>query len=344
MTTAVVALALDQAQADYQFNSGDDLFWQRVAMCNDATDENGLDYSLHTVMSMARRATQVRFCSAGSTDDCTTSRTGTFPIVNLRQGIRMMSHIDATTPCTELGCMGQTWIGPPQRLSQMIVRAGPHEHCTPGGVPGAGKFNTSMAYWACGNPGLHFSLNPGGACFWAPSERGEGLEMFINSGHSASPTMSPTSSPSNWFQHAGHLTNWTTAQDRITALEQTVGRLEAERATYATVAALQQAQADARTENGASVSALRYDVVSAIEAVNATVTSLRSAILAAVAASSTTPRVTPGSIPQIGAIGPDLVLRSPSGSVTVESGSCNPFDLCELNAFAERLSARLSAV
>ena len=79
----------------------------------------------------------------------------------------------------------------------MVVRAGPHEHCTPGGVPGAGKFNTSMAYWACGTPGLHFSLVPGGACFWAPSERGQGLEMFINSGHSASPTMSPTSSPSN---------------------------------------------------------------------------------------------------------------------------------------------------
>ena len=40
---------------------------------------------------------QVKICTGGSTTDCVTSRANSYPVVNLREGITMLSHIDGTT-------------------------------------------------------------------------------------------------------------------------------------------------------------------------------------------------------------------------------------------------------
>jgi len=142
-----------------------------------------------------------------------------------------------------------------------------------------------MVWWACGTGGLHFTLVPGQRqCFWGATQQNDNIEVFIDSDYTTAPTGSPTAAPSNWNQHPGHLTNWTVAQARITALEQTVARLEAERPSYVTTVAMALALTDERVEAAAAVATVRTDAYDRIDAVNATLTTLRAALRSAVAA------------------------------------------------------------
>lgn len=335
----VVALALAAATrsctGNYQFR-GDNSVWERVLFCETTQNsfQNGYDYPLNVIREKALRATQVKICTGGSTSDCVTSRPGSFPIANLRQGITMLSHIDATTPCTYPGCVGSTWDGPANRLFQLQVMSGPHQNC----VPGINRFNRTMIYWACGTGGLHATLVPTQRqCFWSATNQVDSIGVFINSDYTTAPTAAPTRMPSGWFQHAGHLSNWTQAQDRIVALEQTVRRLEGELSNYATLTSLDRYVEAQRVEVGAAVSALRIDVITQLEAVNATVDSLRTALRSAVTEAATR---NPGELPLqpvIEAEGSALYLRSP-GAVNVESSSCPTFDLCNVGTFSQRLS------
>ena len=69
------------------------------------------------------RAFQVKICTGGSTSDCVTSRADSYPVVNLREGITMLSHIDGTTPCNT-GCVNRFWEGPENRLFQLRTTDG----------------------------------------------------------------------------------------------------------------------------------------------------------------------------------------------------------------------------
>ena len=202
-----------------------------------------------------------------------------------------------------------------------------------------------MIWWACGTGGLHFTLLPAvRQCFWGHPERNgdTAIDVFIDSDFTTSPTASPTPSPSNWNQHPGHLTNWTVAQDRITALEQTVARLEAERSNYVTTTAMEQTLSGERVENGAGLAALRTDVGLRIDAVNDSLATLQSALRMAVAA-VVSPPATSTEQPRVEARGSDLALVSPGGAITVETSACGAFDLCDLSGFQQRRADAIAA-
>eukprot|EP00040_Diaphanoeca_grandis_P020700 m.110084 g.110084 ORF g.110084 m.110084 type:complete len:375 (+) comp28007_c0_seq1:106-1230(+) len=339
--------------------------WTRVARCENHL--GGLDLGLDDMAKLANAATQVRICSYGSTVDCVTSNPNTFPIQNIQKKNVLVSQVDTQTVCNP-GCIASTWTGPQARLNTLQYR------CT-------SRTNDVMIYHACGNEGgLHFDAQDLPVvgryqyCNWDSNTNAPGaLEMFINA---VAPTTAPTQSPSAWYQHGGHLTNFTEVQTRLVAVEEfaasndkrvtditdtatskiEVLRIELDKLTYDVGQILETFQVFnstiiAMNATLNTIAATQQTTLQTVSDNTATTTNLQTQVnvirQALVAAVDDVAVVTPScaggacSLPSIEADGASINILAADGNIMLTSKSCSQIDMCQLSKFTENIKAAL---
>eukprot|EP00040_Diaphanoeca_grandis_P003265 m.24424 g.24424 ORF g.24424 m.24424 type:complete len:342 (+) comp14600_c0_seq1:55-1080(+) len=310
--------------------------WQRIANCG-IIGESPVDIPRAQLADLAETATQVRFCEAGSTVDCVTSKPGSWPIVNLRNNKFLLSHKDlGQTPCDKT-CVGETWDGPAQRLKNMFNTCGDIDHASQ---------STNWWYWACGNAGgIHYTVE-GRICGWSTQERSS-IEIFINSG-SFAPTSVPTSRPTQWFEAGGHKENITTLQSNVETLQRSFNKLEAHvGTTIEGPTTIEQMIIDltVKLDNVAGLLSGITANVTVLEtdstATKSDLAGLRNALKAAVATAGVPPACQGAEcIPQISTNANDIVLQA-GGLIKLQSSSCDAVDLCDATSFSARLKQAL---
>jgi len=150
--------------------------------------------------------------------ECVTSRLNTYPILNLRRGHLPISHVGGARgqPCGPQ-CVQDTWTGPRDRLTNLVVnRANLNSEIAAG---------MNWFYHGAGNGGaIHFGQSGSGGnghCSWTYNPRNrERIVVYVDQ-PTVSPSSSPTSQPTDWYQHPGHALNISTMQETISELEVT---------------------------------------------------------------------------------------------------------------------------
>lgn len=130
--------------------------WTRIASCSGG-NSLGFESNIDRIQRMAETSTRVRICTRRDGNDCITSQPNTYPILNLRQGIMLLSHMNGERPCNEQ-CMRQFWSGSDSRLQQLSVSCGNTQQMNMRSMGG-------NIMWGCNTTGgLHFGWDD--ACGW----------------------------------------------------------------------------------------------------------------------------------------------------------------------------------
>lgn len=321
--------------------------WTQVGGCQSNVDTSPgaalwtIGGGAQNIRLLAQRATKLRICNENN--ECVTSTANSFPILNLRQGLLIVSHIDGEVdaPC-DRNCVDRFWTGPEDLLAHLPVVGGYYA--------GRGTF-----YHASGNRfGMHVMDN---SCVWSYGRRAGTVSVWLNIGQiTLAPTTSPTTTPTEWFQHAGHRENVTELQATVVALAATVQTL-----TRTVTELARRSDLDAHIADTAdrlelvnervsvqrgllldNITALRSEVVEVATSVNTLKASLREAVASAASAAGSGPPDRSGG-PVVSAVGDSLVV-SAAGPVRVESGRCAVDDLCGATAFASSLQDALNDI
>lgn len=320
-------------------NAQDISGWTRIRGCSHTDIQlRGYELTVDEVIQLAEVATQVKMCTAGSTTDCVTSVADSYPIVNLRNGIEVISHINGNVPCPR-ACVARYWTGTPQRLNQLWST------CY------SGQPNKTV-WQGCGNaPGVKWLKRPDDReagrvmCDWAsynindqPSV--QGMNIYINA--IPAPTASPTSAPSYAVLHPGHLANMTEMQGVVLALSTHVEALNArlgnlnQASLDSTLQTLTGQVSEANQAAGALVD-LAQGIVNNVTVLQTDVANMKGALLAAL--EDSVAQQPPG-LPSVEATGSNVVVKA-AGSVQLQSGACRVDDLCTVSDFATKLRTAL---
>lgn len=153
-----------------------------------------------------------------------------------------------------------------------------------------------------------------------------GLTASPTVGAPSSPSSPPTAGPSPWYEHAGHQTNFSELQDRMTDAEQTA------RSAAASMSQMQ-----------ATVS----QILTSMAGVTGDVSRIRAALLQAVESVPDAPAPCAGAgclAPAIAVDGTDLVVKALVGSIGITSEACVVDDLCSASSFASKLKEALRPI
>jgi len=347
MKTVVVTLAAIVAtgRANYQFS---DDSWTRVAYC-DTNAYSALDYPVATLAQMASVSTSVKICSYGSTLDCVTSASGSFPIQQFAAGRLMISRqLNGSCCARGAACLGTVWSGPPSRVNEMMFT------CS-GGCAARVETPTvpDYIYHACGNAnGMHFTVRNSTTrgrttqCSWGRSSGGYNtgrgrLEAFINfpvttapTTPTAAPTAAPTGSndPTITAQRVDVLErNYRAVMSQIAALSSSTTAQTASVLSSLTSVAV-------RADDNSVVAA---DLVMNMTMVQGNVSGLVGALRTAVATAAVGGGGTTTTPPQVTATAANELVLNSAAAVKVTTGTCSNNDLCGAASFAATLKAAL---
>ena len=169
----------------------------------------------------------------------------------------------------------------------------------------------------------------------------------------ARPTASPTAAPSTWYQHPGHLTNFSAAQQRITALELTVQRLAAQVGTGGVTPEAMLAQLADRDATITTLTATVDRLANRLSGLEQTSDQVREGLSRGLAAMPSLAQAAPvqacsgggaACVPRVEASGANLTIRAPAGNVQISTSECGSIDVCSLREAVRAISDALGAI
>ena len=169
----------------------------------------------------------------------------------------------------------------------------------------------------------------------------------------ARPTASPTAAPSTWYQHPGHLTNFSAAQQRITALELTVQRLAAQVGTGGVTPEAMLAQLADRDATITTLTATVDRLANRLSGLEQTSDQVREGLSRGLAAVPSLAQPAPAQacsgggaacVPRVEASGANLTIRAPAGNVQISTSECGSIDVCSLREAVRAISDALGAI